>query len=123
MFDHVGLRVKDLAASARFYTEVLAPLGYVPGPSGDDYAGFGPTGQPALWLHAAGSGPGGGTHVAFRAADHASVQRFHDAGLRAGGRDNGKPGPRPDYGPTYDAAFLIDPDGNNIEAVCMVDAV
>ncbi len=57
-------------------------------------------------------------HVAFRAADHAAVNRFHKDGLKAGGRDNGKPGLRADYSPTYYAAFLIDPDGNNVEAVC-----
>jgi catechol 2,3-dioxygenase-like lactoylglutathione lyase family enzyme len=61
----------------------------------------------------------GGAHVAFRAADHRSVDRFYAAGLAAGGRDNGKPGLRPDYSPTYYAAFLVDPDGNNVEAVCL----
>jgi catechol 2,3-dioxygenase-like lactoylglutathione lyase family enzyme len=60
--------------------------------------------------------------VAFRAPTRAAVARFHAAGLRAGGRDNGGPGPRPDYGPTYYAAFLVDPDGNNVEAVCLAEA-
>jgi catechol 2,3-dioxygenase-like lactoylglutathione lyase family enzyme len=118
MFDHIGLRVKDLAASTRFYTAVLAPLGFVIGPKGDNYAGFGPPDQPGLWLHQAGKSPENGVHVAFKAHSRATVEQFHSAGLRAGARDNGKPGLRPDYGETYYAAFLIDPDGNNIEAVC-----
>ena len=62
---------------------------------------------------------GAGAHIAFSAPDHASVQKFHVAGLKAGGRDNGAAGPRADYSPTYFAAFLIDPDGNNVEAVCL----
>jgi catechol 2,3-dioxygenase-like lactoylglutathione lyase family enzyme len=118
MFDHVGLRVRDLEASARFYAAVLAPLGHVLGPRDEASAGFGPAGSPALWLHAT-EGAGGGVHVAFKAANPDVVARFHAAGLEAGGRDNGGPGPRPDYGPTYYAAFLIDPDGNNVEAVCL----
>jgi catechol 2,3-dioxygenase-like lactoylglutathione lyase family enzyme len=115
MYDHVGLKVKDLEASARFYAAVLAPLGLVADASG---AGFGPTGEPALWLysHAKASG---GTHVAFRARDRAAVDRFHQAGIKAGGRDHGKPGLRADYSPSYYAAFLLDPDGNNVEAVCL----
>jgi catechol 2,3-dioxygenase-like lactoylglutathione lyase family enzyme len=117
MFDHVGLRVKDLGASIRFYTSVLTPLGYVAGSQGDDYAGFGPVDQPGLWLHT--SSAGSGVHVALTAPSRAAVHAFHEAGLAAGGRDNGAPGPRPDYGATYYAAFLIDPDGNNVEAVCM----
>jgi catechol 2,3-dioxygenase-like lactoylglutathione lyase family enzyme len=118
MFDHVGLRVRDLAASCRFYEAVLAPLGHVCGPRGEDYAGFGPPGAPTLWLHAtSGSTALSGCHVAFKAKGHDAVQAFHAAGLRTGGRDNGPPGPRPDYGATYYAAFLTDPDGNNVEAV------
>lgn len=119
MFDHIGLRVTDLAVSARFYQAVLAPLGQVPGASGEDYAGFGPPGAPALWLHRVAPGAGSGAHVAFRAPDRDAVARFHAAGLAAGGRDNGAPGLRPDYAPTYYAAFLLDPDGNNVEAVCL----
>ena len=83
-------------------------------------AGLGHKGEPALWLYAAGKGAvGPGVHVAFRAQDRAQVDRFHGAGLEAGGRDNGKPGLRADYSPTYYAAFLLDPDGNNVEAVCL----
>jgi catechol 2,3-dioxygenase-like lactoylglutathione lyase family enzyme len=120
MFDHVGLRVKDIAASVRFYTSILTPLDFAVGSQGDGYAGFGPVDQPGLWLHEAASG--GGVHVALTAPSRAAVHAFHEAGLAAGGRDNGAPGPRPDYGPTYYAAFLIDLDGNNIEAVCMAAA-
>lgn len=115
MYDHIGLRVKDLKAAVSFYRATLQPLGYELDASG---TGFGPKGAPALWLHAGGRA-GGGTHVAFRAGDRATVDRFHAAGLKAGGRDNGKPGLRADYSPTYYAAFLIDLDGNNVEAVCM----
>jgi len=115
MYDHIGLKVKDLKAAVRFYKSTLEPLGYLPDDSG---TGFGPRGQPALWLHADGQS-GGGTHVAFRATDRQAVDRFYAAGLKAGGRDNGKPGLRADYSPTYYAAFLIDPDGNNVEAVCV----
>ncbi len=122
MYDHVGLRVRDLEASLRFYEAALAPLGHVVGPRDTSSAGFGPADGPALWLHRAEGGAGGGAHVALRAPTRAAVARFHAAGLRAGGRDNGGPGPRPDYGPTYHAAFLIDPDGNNVEAVCSADA-
>jgi catechol 2,3-dioxygenase-like lactoylglutathione lyase family enzyme len=119
MYDHIGLRVKDLETSVRFYTATLAGLGHVLGPRDDSYAGFGPPGAPALWLHAANRSAGSGAHVAFRAPDRAAVDRFHKDGLAAGGRDNGPPGVRADYSPTYYAAFLIDPDGNNIEAVCL----
>ena len=118
MYDHIGLHVKDLSASVRFYGAALAALGHVPGPRDDGYAGIGPPGAPGLWLYAGGS-QSHGTHVAFRAADRASVDRFHHDGLAAGGRDNGGPGRRPDYSPTYYAAFLIDPDGNKVEAVCL----
>ena len=118
MYDHIGLRVKDIKASARFYTAALAPLGHVPGPAGEGYAGFGPKDAPGLWLHAHEGKTGQGSHVAFRAKDRAAVDAFYAAGIKAGGKDNGKPGPRPDYGPKYYGAFLIDLDGNNVEAVC-----
>lgn len=80
--------------------------------------GLGPAGAPAFWLHHAEGRAGKGVHLAFRAATHSTVAAFHAAGLGAGGRDNGPAGPRPDYGVSYFAAFLIDPDGNNVEAVC-----
>ena len=118
MFDHIGLKVSDLATSTRFYEAALGPLGHRPVSSGEGYAGFGPDGAPALWLHQHGHGIDAGAHVALRAADQDAVRRFHAQGLAAGGRDHGAPGLRPDYGPTYYAAFLLDPDGHNIEAVC-----
>lgn len=120
MFDHIGFKVKDLEASVRFYSAALAPLGHVLGYRDDTTAGFGPQGAPSLWLYATEPGAQGlGVHIAFAARDHAAVHGFHHGGLETGGRDNGPPGPRPDYSPTYYAAFLIDPDGNNVEAVCM----
>jgi len=119
MFDHIGLKVSNLEASMRFYREALAPLGSRLDSSGDGYAGFGPEGQPALWLYANPGSVSAGTHVALRAANRAAVDRFHAQGLAAGGRDNGAPGVRSDYGPRYYAAFLLDPDGYNVEAVCL----
>jgi catechol 2,3-dioxygenase-like lactoylglutathione lyase family enzyme len=118
MYDHIGLRVGDLAASVRFYTAALAPLGFVLCSQDDSGAGFGLKGAPALWLHRHKGSAGSAAHVAFRAKDHAAIQKFHAEGLKAGGRDNGGAGLRADYSPTYFAAFLIDPDGNNVEAVC-----
>ena len=119
MFARVTVAPSDLDASRRFYEAALAPLGHVPGPHDDSYAGIGPADEPALWLYAAkGAAKGPGTHIAFRAPSHEAVAAFHKAGLQAGGTDNGGAGPRPDYSPTYYAAFLIDPDGNNVEAVC-----
>jgi catechol 2,3-dioxygenase-like lactoylglutathione lyase family enzyme len=119
MYDHIGLKVKNLDASVRFYESALAALGYVLGSRDDAGAGLGPKGEPALWLYADKSAKGSGFHVAFRARERAAVDRFYKDGLEAGGRDNGRPGLRKDYSPTYYAAFLIDPDGNNVEAVCM----
>ena len=121
MYDHIGLRVRDLAASIAFYEAALAPLGLSLASQDEEGAGFGPRGAPALWLHRAAAG-GAGAHLALRAATREAVARFHAAGLGAGGRDHGGPGPRPDYGPAYYAAFLLDPDGNNVEAVCLAEA-
>jgi len=119
MVDHVGLKVKDLDASVRFYTAALKPLGFVLCSRDDAGAGFGPKGAPALWLAAAKGATRSGTHVAFQAAERGAVDRFHKGGVEAGGRDHGAPGLRADYGPSYYAAFLLDPDGNNVEAVCL----
>jgi catechol 2,3-dioxygenase-like lactoylglutathione lyase family enzyme len=117
MYDHIGLKVTDLDASVRFYTAALAPLGYVLASHDENGAGFGPPGAPALWLSV--GKPAAGLHVAFAAPSRKSVDDFHAKGARAGGKDNGKAGLRADYAPTYYAAFLFDPDGNNVEAVCM----
>lgn len=119
MFDHIGLKVKDLDASVRFYEAALAPLGLTLGSRDASGAGFGPKDAPALWLYPISGAVGAGSHLALKADTHAAVDGFHKQGLAAGGRDHGKPGPRADYGPTYYAAFLLDPDGNNVEAVCL----
>lgn len=118
MFDHIGLRVQDIGASTAFYRQLLAPLGYGLQSQGDGYAGFGPEGAPALWLHPRGDKASSSVHVALKATSREAVQAFHAQGLASGARDNGAPGLRPDYAPNYYAAFLIDCDGNNIEAVC-----
>lgn len=118
MIDHIGLKVRDVAASARFYTAALAPLGAVAASQDENGAGFGPPGAPALWLYRDPKAAGG-AHIAFRAAGRGAVDGFHKEGLRAGGRDHGQPGLRADYSPNYYAAFLTDPDGNNVEAVCL----
>jgi len=116
MYDHIGLRVKNLDKAKKLYAAVLAPLGHVAGPAGEGYAGFGPKGAPKLWLHA--NKNGGGAHVCFAAESRKQVDAFHAAGLKAGAKDNGKPGLRTDYAPNYYGAFLLDGEGNNIEAVC-----
>jgi catechol 2,3-dioxygenase-like lactoylglutathione lyase family enzyme len=121
MYDHIGIRVSDLDVSLKFYQAALAPLGHVVASHDSTGAGLGPRDAPALWLHPVkpSASARSGAHVAFRATSRAAVDGFHAAGLKAGGRDNGGPGPRADYGPTYYAAFLVDPDGNNVEAVCL----
>ncbi|HME92354.1 MAG TPA: VOC family protein [Myxococcaceae bacterium] len=119
MYDHIGLKVKDVESSVGFYKAALAPLGLQLCSRDDSGAGFGPPGEPALWLYVGKGSAGPGLHVAFRAADRAAVDRFHAEGLKAGGKDHGRPGLRKDYSPTYYAAFLLDPAGNNVEAVCL----
>jgi catechol 2,3-dioxygenase-like lactoylglutathione lyase family enzyme len=116
MIDHIGIAVSDLARSVAFYERALAPLGYVLVMKFDVAAGFGAAGKPDFWI-----GPGdprGKTHVAFRTASRAVVKAFHDAAIAAGGTDNGAPGVRAMYHPDYYGAFVLDPDGHNIEAVC-----
>ena len=117
MLDHVSLPVSDLGRSKRFYAEALSPLGYelimehhISG------AGFGRSGKPDFWIRQ--GVPSSAVHVAFAAADRATVDAFHEAAVVAGGRDNGGAGIRPEDHSTYYGAFVLDPDGNNIEAVC-----
>ena len=116
--DHVGLDVSDYEASKAFYEKALAPLGVAlmmepvaqVGGFGDDF--------PFFWIAKRNRGPDSGVHVAFTAEDRAAVDPFHAVALEAGGEDNGGPGVREIYHPEYYAAFVLDPDGNNVEAVC-----
>jgi catechol 2,3-dioxygenase-like lactoylglutathione lyase family enzyme len=111
LIDHVHLRVTDLAASKRFYRAILAVLGIDPSYESDEAIGF-----DELWIDAADNAGPSRVHVAFQAPDQDTVKRFYEAGLKAGGRDNGEPGERK-YHPGYYACFLFDPDGHNVEAV------
>ena len=124
MLDHVGFAVSDFARSRKFYEAALAPLGItlmmevdasVTG--AESHAGFGESGKPYFWI-GSGKALSGSLHVAFSVADRAMVQAFYDAALAAGGSDNGPPGLRAHYHPNYFGAFVFDPDGHNIEAVC-----
>jgi catechol 2,3-dioxygenase-like lactoylglutathione lyase family enzyme len=129
MIDHVGFPVSNYARSKSFYEQALTPLGYtlvmeVGGEhteSGHPAAGFGIAGKPDFWIGGEG-GVGTPVHVAILARDRASVDAFHRAALTAGGRDNGPPGLRPHYHANYYGAFVLDPDGHNIEAVCHAPA-
>lgn len=123
MIDHTGVPVSDFAKSKAFYARALAPIGYmlimeVPASSTGrtDAAGFGVPPKPDFWIAVTPNPPS--IHVAFRAASRAQVDAFYQAALAAGGRDNGPPGLRPHYHPNYYGAFVLDPDGHNIEAVC-----
>ena len=114
--DHVSLSVRDVASSRTFYEAALRPLGISVLMEGTGFVGFGKDGKPQFWLN-----PGarsGSVHVAFAAANRAEVRAFHEAALAAGGKDNGAPGLRPHYHANYYGAFVLDPDGNNAEAVC-----
>ena len=115
-FDHVGFNVGNYLASRDFYVSLLAPLDIGVVHETADWAMFGENGQGLFWIGSYGAPPGP-IHFAFRARDRAAVNAFHAAGLAAGGRDNGAPGLRPQYHPGYYAAFVIDPDGHNVEAV------
>ena len=125
MIDHVGFAVADAERSRRFYEQALAPLGITlvmsvtpdQTEAGGTAHGFGSDGKPYFWV-GDNERVGEGTHVAFEADSRAKVDAFYDAALAAGGRDNGAPGIRPHYHPAYYAAFVLDPDGMNIEAVC-----
>jgi len=123
MFDHIGLKVKDLDASVRFYTAALGPLGYEATSQDESSAAFGAKGTYTLWLYADARLAHSLVHIAFTAGNRAAVDAFYREGLKARGRDNGPPGARTDYSPTYYAAFLFDPDGNNVEAVCLKEAI
>jgi catechol 2,3-dioxygenase-like lactoylglutathione lyase family enzyme len=124
MIDHTGVSVSEFTRSKAFYVAALAPLGYqvlmeltAEQTGGWEGAGFGEPDKPDFWI---GTGQPNvpPLHVAFRAASRAVVDEFHRAALAAGGRDNGGPGVRPHYHPDYYGAFVLDPDGHNIEAVC-----
>ncbi|GLQ78333.1 glyoxalase [Mesorhizobium huakuii] len=126
MLHHISFGVSNIERAAAFYDAALAPLGYVrvwddlrPGEP-DQAVGYGIPGggdKLAIKLRPEGQPPGPGFHLAFAAPDRQSIGQFHAAALAHGGRDNGGPGPRPDYGPHYYAAFVVDPDGHHIEAV------
>jgi catechol 2,3-dioxygenase-like lactoylglutathione lyase family enzyme len=117
MFDHVGLDTKNLEASKAFFLKALAPLGVTVVMEGPYGVGLGRQRKPSLWLHAAADKPAA-LHLAFTADDRGEVDAFYQAALAAGGKDNGPPGLRPHYHPNYYAAFVIGPDGHNVEAVC-----
>lgn len=125
MIDHTSVNVRDFGRSKAFYAKALAPIGYalimeVPAdinPGGVDAAGFGQDGKPDFWIGAGDPGSPG-AHVAFQVASRSMVDAFYAAAIAAGGKDNGPPGPRPQYHASYYAAFVRDPDGHNIEAVC-----
>ena len=116
LIDHIQLVVRDIEASRRFYKAVLGAIGVPIGGEGKDFFWADELFVSSASSEAAAGMLTGRHHLAFQAGDYATVDAFHAAGLKAGGADNGKPGPR-NYHPGYYAAFLFDPDGNNIEAV------
>src|SRR5205823_583668 len=118
MIDHMTLRVRDYARSKAFYTAALAPLGYEVLAEFEGFAGLGVKPKPDFWIAAAENRKYDQLHIAFRARTRKQVDDFYAAALKAGAGDNGKPGPRADYHPNYYGAFVIDPDGHNVEAVC-----
>ena len=119
MLDHMGFAVSDYGRSRAFYEKTLAPLGFVlvKEPMGQA-AGFGQDGKASFWIEAQGRPVQGRLHVAFEAKSRQLVDAFHAAAIEAGGADNGAPGVRDIYHPDYYGAYVLDPDGNNIEAVC-----
>ena len=131
MIDHLSIGVSDLARAKRFYDDVLATIGCtciftvdVPG-QGIVAHGYGETGSdhPRFWIGLpekidAGCNAKGGTHICFEAKRRADIDAFYAAAIKAGGKDNGKPGLRPEYDPNYYGAFVFDPEGHAIEAVC-----
>ncbi|HJS86589.1 MAG TPA: VOC family protein [Acetobacteraceae bacterium] len=121
MINHVSIGVRDIARAKAFYDATLEPLGYACLSADETSAGYGKH-TVALWVMASASpvpaDPRSGLHFCFTAPTRRSVDAFHEAALAAGGRDNGKPGLRAEYGANYYAAFAIDPDGYRIEAYC-----
>ena len=123
MLDHVGIEVSDYPRSKAFYEAALAALGIsLLMERAESSAGFGSETEigpkPYFWIHSRGRPVVSGAHLAFAAPDRETVDTFHAASLAAGGRDNGAPGARPIYHPAYYGAFVLDPDGNNVEAFC-----
>lgn len=120
MIDHVSVSVSDLGASTAFYEKLLGAIGMTKLHTSEETSGFGKK-YPEFWLNPRpGFKPGDGhtgMHICFRAPSVDMVKAFHEAALEAGGRDDGAPGPRPEYHETYYAAFVVDPDGNRIEVV------
>lgn len=128
MIDHTGISVSDANTSRRFYEQALAPLGYamlreipLAYTGGVPVFGFGIAPKPDFWIHQ-GAPNTPRVHIAFRAKDRAQVDAFFEAALAAGGTSNGGPGLRPHYHADYYGAFVLDPDGHNIEAVCHAPA-
>jgi catechol 2,3-dioxygenase-like lactoylglutathione lyase family enzyme len=115
MLDHINIGVSDLEASRAFYERALAPLGIAFVMANISGVGFGRGGKPVFWI--SGRSAPGQVHVAFTSPDRVTVDLFHREAIAAGGRDNGAPGLRRHYHPAYYGAFVLDPDGNNIEAV------
>jgi catechol 2,3-dioxygenase-like lactoylglutathione lyase family enzyme len=125
MLHHISFGVRDLISSGAFYDAALGALGFRRVFENDTAIGYGLTEGKDLFLlklRPDASPPGPGFHLSFSAPSRAAVQLFHAAALKIGGQDNGKPGLRPDYGPDYYAAFLVDPDGYRIEATINVPA-
>ena len=121
MIDHFTLSVKDMAISRAFYERALAPLGYAVRMDFKEYVGFGDKRKPYFWLKQSPN-PTQPMHIAFQASDRAAVNAFHSAAVGAGAKDNGAPGIRNHYHANYYGAFVIDPDGHPIEAVCHAPA-
>lgn len=117
MFDHLGLGVTNYDASKQFFLKSLAPLGVGIVMEGEHGLGIGTKGKPSLWLFQTSDKPMP-LHIAFTADNRATVDAFYAAALAAGGKDNGAPGIRAHYHPDYYGAFVIGPDGHNVEAVC-----
>lgn len=128
MIDHIGVPVSNLAEATTFYLKALAPLGIgieleisaeQTGKGGA--VGFGAQGKPFFWIHE-GRAPGDPIHIAFTATSQADIDAFYEAAIAAGAKDNGAPGLRPIYHADYYGAFVLDLDGNNVEAVCHAPA-